>query len=139
MPATGAYTINDHPYLTSSLQLLLASHWRQNKIRHNLWTSPSHEPRTGYSYLRAHEPELKQTGIVRLALFGSIARGDARSHSDIDLLAAFDESRRLSLLDVIQIENQLAALLGQPVDLIEKGTLKLRVKERFDREAVRAF
>ena len=54
--------------------------------------------------LRAHEQELKDSGIVRLSLFGSVARGDAGQESDIDLLAAFDKSRRLSLLDVVGIE-----------------------------------
>jgi hypothetical protein len=65
--------------------------------------------------LRAHEPELKQAGVVRLSLFGSTVRGDHRPDSDIDLLAAFDENRRISLLDVIHIENQIADLLGEPV------------------------
>src|SRR5271166_1419972 len=83
--------------------------------------------------LRAHEPELKAAGVVRLSLFGSTARDAARPESDIDLLAAFDEARPLSLLDVIRIENQLADLLGQPVDLIEEGTLKPRVRRNVDR------
>jgi predicted nucleotidyltransferase len=89
--------------------------------------------------LRAHEPELKAAGVVRLSVFGSTARDTASLESDIDLLAAFDEARPLSLLDVIRIENQLADLLGRPVDLIEEGTLKPRVRQNVDREAVRAF
>lgn len=88
--------------------------------------------------LRAHEPQLKQAGIVRLSLFGSTARGHAAT-GDVDLLAAFDESRALSLLDVVHIENQLADLLGHPVDLVEEGTLKPRVKQSVEAEAVRAF
>ncbi|SRR6266700_5854816 len=89
--------------------------------------------------LRAHEPELKAAGVVRLSLFGSTVRDAARPDSDIDLLAAFDEAMPLSLLDVIRIENQLADLLGQPVDLIEEGTLRPHVRRTVDREAVRAF
>jgi predicted nucleotidyltransferase len=89
--------------------------------------------------LRAHEPELKAAGVVRLSLFGSTARDATRPDSDIDLLAAFDNARPLSLLDVIRIENQLADLLGQPVDLIEEGTLRPHVRRNVDREAVRAF
>lgn len=89
--------------------------------------------------LRAHEPELKQAGVVRLSLLGSTVRGDRRPDSDIDLLAAFDEARRISLLDVIHIENQIADLLGEPVDLLVEGTLKPHVKENVAREAVRAF
>ena len=89
--------------------------------------------------LREHEPELKAAGVVRLSLFGSTARGDPRPDSDIDLLAAFDETRRISLLDVAGIEIQLAELLGQTVDLVEEGTLKPRVQKCLEGEALRAF
>ncbi|MEX2262431.1 MAG: nucleotidyltransferase family protein [Bryobacteraceae bacterium] len=89
--------------------------------------------------LRAHEQELKATGIVRLSLFGSTVRGDSRPDSDIDLLAAFDKGRRLSLLDVAGIEIQLSELLGQTVELVEEGTLKPRVMKSVEAEAVRAF
>jgi uncharacterized protein len=89
--------------------------------------------------LRAHESELRAAGVVRLSLFGSTARGEARPDSDIDLLAAFDDARPLSLLDVIRIENQISDLLGHAVDLIEEGTLKPRVRQSVDREAMRAF
>jgi predicted nucleotidyltransferase len=89
--------------------------------------------------LRAHEPELRAAGVTRLSMFGSTARGEARPGSDIDLLAAFDEARNLSLLDVIRIENQISDLLGHAVDLIEEGTLKPRVRQSVDREAMRAF
>ena len=54
--------------------------------------------------LRAHERELKQSGIVRLSLFGSTARGDRRADSDVDLLAAFDATRRISILDIAGME-----------------------------------
>ncbi len=40
------------------------------------------------STLRAHEPELKAAGMVRLSIFGSTARDDAGWFSDVDLLAA---------------------------------------------------
>jgi predicted nucleotidyltransferase len=89
--------------------------------------------------LRAHEPALKAAGVVRLSLLGSTARGDRRPDSDIDLLAAFDQTRRISLLDVADIEIQLSELLGQPVDLIEEGTLTPRVHRAVEAEAVGAF
>jgi len=89
--------------------------------------------------LRAHEAPLRGAGIVRLSLFGSSARGDRREDSDIDLLAAFDEARRISLLDVAGIEVRLSELLGRPVDLVEEGTLRPRVSKSVEAEAVRAF
>jgi predicted nucleotidyltransferase len=89
--------------------------------------------------LREHEPELKAAGVVRLSLFGSTARGDGRLDSDIDLLAAFDDSMRISLLDVAGIAIQLSELLGHKVDLVEEGRLKPRVKKNVEAEALRAF
>src|SRR5262249_20785628 len=89
--------------------------------------------------LREHELELKAAGVVRLSLFGSTVRGDRQPDSDVDLLAAFDKSMQLSLLDVVHIENQIADFLGVRVDLIEEGTLKPRVRKSVEAEAMRAF
>jgi predicted nucleotidyltransferase len=89
--------------------------------------------------LRGREKELRAAGVVRISLFGSTARGEQRPDSDVDLLAAFDSSRRLSLLDVVGIERQISDVLGRPVELIEEGTLKPRVLRTVSAEAVRAF
>jgi uncharacterized protein len=87
--------------------------------------------------LRAHEQELKSAGILRLSLFGSVARGEAGN--DVDLMAEFDASKRLSLLDMVGLENRLADILGVPVDLAPAKMLKEPVRERAAREAVLAF
>jgi len=89
--------------------------------------------------LREHEPELKAAGIVHLRLHGSVARGTATDTSDVDLIAEFDATKHLSLLDMVGLENRLADLLGVPVDLSPEHTLKPPVSERAAREAVRAF
>ncbi len=89
--------------------------------------------------LRAHEPELKAAGIIRLSLFGSMARDMARPDSDIDLLAVFDNTRQLSLLDIIGLENALTDLLGRSVDLVEECGLKAHVRQNVEHEALRAF
>lgn len=89
--------------------------------------------------LRDHERQLKEAGIVRLSLFGSTARGDAGPESDVDLPAAFDETRRISLLDIARMELDLSEMLGCKVDLIEEGTLKPRVRKSVEAEVLRAF
>lgn len=89
--------------------------------------------------LRAHEPELKAGGIVHLRLFGSVARGESSSQSDIDLIADFDRSRSLSLLGMAHLENQLADLLGVKVDLSPSDSIKPHIREQAFREAVLAF
>ncbi len=47
--------------------------------------------------LRRHEAELRQLGVVRLSLFGLVARGEAGPESDIDVAASFDPAARLRL------------------------------------------
>jgi len=89
--------------------------------------------------LREHEPELKAAGIMRLSLFGSVARGDGSAESDVDLMAEFDPARELSLLDLVGLENRIADILGVRVDLTSAKALKERVRERVAREAVLAF
>ncbi|MBF0286453.1 MAG: nucleotidyltransferase family protein [SAR324 cluster bacterium] len=66
----------------------------------------------------------KEHHILYLGLFGSYARGEQSAQSDIDLLVEFAENIRLSLLDVVGIEQELSELLNIPVDLVEKRALK---------------
>ena len=89
--------------------------------------------------LRAHEAELKAVGILRLAIFGSVARGDNSPESDVDLLAEFDKTKHYTLLTMGRIESRLADLLGTRVDLSSREWLKESVKDRVLREAVLAF
>jgi len=89
--------------------------------------------------LRAHEPELKAAGIVHLRLFGSIARGQQSPNSDIDLMAEFDRSRRLTLLQMVGLENRLSDLLGVRVDLAPLHAMKETVRQRALHDAIHAF
>lgn len=70
--------------------------------------SPEEIARRLAPYCQAH-------GIVRLDLFGSFARGDARPDSDVDLIATF---REIPGLHFFGMERELAQLLGRPVDLL---------------------
>ena len=57
--------------------------------------------------LREHAPELKADGLVHLRVFGSVARGEASPQSDVDLMADFDKSKRVTLLTVGRLESRL--------------------------------
>lgn len=89
--------------------------------------------------LREHEAELKTAGILHLRLHGSLARGTAALTSDVDLIAEFDATKRLSLLDMIGLENRLSDLLCVPVDLSPAHTLREAVAEQAAREALPIF
>ena len=90
--------------------------------------------------LREHESELKAAGVEHLFLHGSYARGIAiLDVSDVDVIAEFAPGRRLSLLDMVAIENRLTDILGVRVDLSPAKSLKEPVAARASREAVLAF
>jgi hypothetical protein len=90
--------------------------------------------------LREHQGELKAAGIEHLFLHGSYARGTAiRETSDVDVIAEFAPGLRLSLLDMVAIENRLAEMLGVRVDLSPAKGLKEPVAAKASGEAVLAF
>ncbi len=87
------------------------------------------------SVLRRALPELAlHYSVKSLAVFGSYARNEQRSGSDLDLLVEFVEPP--SLLKFIEIENNLSDLLGIKVDLVMKDALKPRIGARVLSEAI---
>jgi len=90
--------------------------------------------------LREHEPELKAAGAEHLFLHGSYARGTAiRELSDVDVIADFDRSRKLSLIGRVYLENRLTDILGVKADLADRAMLRTEVLERAQRESVLVF
>lgn len=89
--------------------------------------------------LRQHESELREAGVVHLRLFGSLARNEGAEHSDIDLLAEFDKSKRLSLVRVGRIQSRLSELLGAQVDLSSADWMREPIRSKALSEAVLAF
>lgn len=62
--------------------------------------------------------------IHKFSIFGSVLRDDFRPDSDVDVLVEFDPSAKLSLFDLVHIEEELAALLDRKVDLVEAETIR---------------
>ena len=62
----------------------------------------------------------KRWQILELALFGSVLRDDFGPESDVDVLVRFDPQARHTLFDLAQMQDDLSALLGRKVDLIER-------------------
>ena len=61
--------------------------------------------------------------ITEMSVFGSVVRADFRPDSDVDILVSFEPDAGWTLLDLVTIQEELAVLLGRPVDLIEGAAL----------------
>ena len=59
-------------------------------------------------------------GISYLGLFGSMARGEAREDSDLDLLVKFDDNSNIGLFELDRVQRDLEMRFGRKVDLITK-------------------
>ncbi len=66
------------------------------------------------------EQYCRKWGIVRLELFGSVLRDDFDGQSDIDLLVTFAEGHGTRLRELLDMEEELQALFGRPVDLVKR-------------------
>jgi len=63
-----------------------------------------------------------------LGIFGSYARGEQRSGSDLDVLVTFEQP--VTLFDLVRLENELTDQLGVEVDLVTKDSLKPQIESR---------
>lgn len=75
------------------------------------------------------------SGAHEVRIFGSVARGDDASGSDIDFLVTLEPGR--TLLDLARLEVRLERLLGRRVDVVTEATLREPVRSAAVREAVR--
>ncbi|HJT58603.1 MAG TPA: nucleotidyltransferase family protein [Ktedonobacteraceae bacterium] len=73
-------------------------------------------------------------GASNVRIFGSVARGEADSKSDIDILVDLEPGR--SLLDLGGLLMDLQDLLGHDVDVVTERGLRARIRERVLREAI---
>ena len=81
------------------------------------------------------KPELiKRFGITRLALFGSTVRNEAREHSDIDIIVAFDGPATSKQYFGVQF--LLEDELGQTIDLVTEKALRSELRPFIEKEAI---
>ncbi len=77
--------------------------------------------------------------MTGLWVFGSVARGEARPDSDIDLFAEFEPEMPLSLVGLASLRAELSETIGVRVDLVERSGLHHDVRAEAERDAVRVF
>ena len=86
--------------------------------------------------LKGLQPALSAAGVSVLYVFGSVARGEASSRSDVDLAVEFN--RPIGLFEYAGLKRQLEDTLGCRVDLVMPSGLRSEVRDRIMKDAVRA-
>jgi hypothetical protein len=84
--------------------------------------------------LHKHQTDLDQFAVKSLAVFGSVARGEATENSDIDLLVEF--IRPIGLFEFIRLKNYLETLIGFKVDLVTPDAIRPAMRNSILSEAV---
>jgi len=83
--------------------------------------------------LEAHKDKLVEMGVKSLAIFGSAARDEARPDSDVDVLVEFQGPATFN--GYMDLKFFLEDLLGRPVDLVTRKSIRPRLKEQIESEA----
>jgi predicted nucleotidyltransferase len=81
---------------------------------------------------------LKTYGIKDIRLFGSVARGEEGTGSDVDLLVEFETSAHIGMFEFSRLRLELSRLLRCEVDLTTPDALHKDMKDDIIREAIRA-
>ena len=80
------------------------------------------------------EHQKSEYGLISLGIFGSFARGEAQSDSDVDIVFDTDAP---NLFMTAMLKQDLEELLEHPVDVLQlRGLINLRLKARIEKEAV---
>jgi hypothetical protein len=89
--------------------------------------------------LQSNESELRRMGVCHAAVFGSVARGEAQSASDIDVLLDLDPDRPIGVFEYARIKLYVNEILGGESDVVNRKTLKPLLRSSILRDAVNAF
>jgi predicted nucleotidyltransferase len=85
--------------------------------------------------LKAEAPGLRRKyGVKTLAIFGSMARGDDRDGSDVDVLVTFEGKATFN--NFMGLKLDLEDLFGRPVDLGTPDTLRPEMRAEVERELI---
>ncbi len=89
--------------------------------------------------LRQLTPLLRASGATGLCLYGSRARGDSSTGSDLDVFVEYQAQKRFSLFDLMKIKHQIEDETGLIVDITTSDSLHPMLREKIESEAVRVF
>jgi hypothetical protein len=90
------------------------------------------------SELRRQAPNIRALGATSLCVFGSAARGELGTVSDVDLFVDYDPDR-FSFVELIRLRERLSKVLGRPADLTTREGLHPLLRPAIEAEAIKVF
>jgi len=82
---------------------------------------------------------VREFGVRRVVLFGSVARGEARADSDIDVLVELDERSQIGLFEYARLKLYISGILNGAGDVVNRRSIKPLLRDAILRDAVHAF
>jgi predicted nucleotidyltransferase len=89
--------------------------------------------------LKRSEPALRARGVRHAAVFGSVARGDNRPDSDVDIMVEIDPEAHITVFDYAGLKEYIASLFDGQVDVVNRESLKPYVRPAATADAHYAF
>lgn len=89
--------------------------------------------------LRRNQDALRARGVQHAALFGSVARGEARPDSDVDIVIDLAPDLAIDIYQYVGLMDYIEGLFPNPVDVVDRETIKPIIRDRVLQDSIYAF
>jgi predicted nucleotidyltransferase len=89
------------------------------------------------NYLKSHKQYLQETfGLDKIGLFGSFARDENKTSSDIDIMFEVDKNTKFSMFQYLKLNKYLEDNFKTKVDLVREATIKDDIKPYIKKDLI---